>query len=95
MKVVGIIAEFNPFHNGHKYLIDRCKRDLGADYVVIVMSGDFVQRGAPAIISKFYRAKMALTSGADAVLNSPSTTALEALSSLPRALFHCFQVLVQ
>ncbi len=71
MKVVGIIAEFNPFHNGHKYLIDRCKRDLGADYVVIVMSGDFVQRGAPAIISKFSRAKMALTSGADAVFELP------------------------
>ena len=53
MKTIGIIAEFNPFHNGHKYLIDKCKKDLHADRVVVVMSGDYVQRGAPAIIDKF------------------------------------------
>ncbi len=60
MRIVGIVAEFNPFHNGHKYLIDECKRAYGADYVVVVMSGDFVQRGAPALLSKFSRTKMAL-----------------------------------
>ena len=46
MKTIGIIAEFNPFHNGHKYLIDKCKKDLHADRVVVVMSGDYVQRRA-------------------------------------------------
>ena len=71
MKVAGIIAEFNPFHKGHKYLIDVCRQELGADYVVVVMSGDFVQRGAPALLSKFSRARMAINSGADLVLELP------------------------
>ncbi len=71
MKVAGIIAEFNPLHNGHKYIIDYCKKTLGADYVVIVMSGDFVQRGAPAIASKFTRARSAIMAGADLVLELP------------------------
>ena len=71
MKVAGITAEFNPFHNGHKYIIDYCKKDLKADYVVVVMSGDFVQRGAPALLSKFSRARMALNCGADLVLELP------------------------
>ena len=71
MKTIGIIAEFNPFHNGHKYLIDHCKRALDADRVVIVMSGDYVQRGAPAITDKFTRTRMALNCGADLVLELP------------------------
>ncbi len=71
MKIIGIIAEFNPFHNGHKYLIDRCKKDLGADRVVIVMSGNYVQRGAPAITDKFSRAASAIRLGADLVLEMP------------------------
>ena len=44
MKVTGIIAEYNPFHRGHKYQIDYCKKELHSDYVVVVMSGDYVQR---------------------------------------------------
>lgn len=71
MKTIGIIAEFNPFHNGHKYLIDKCKKDLHADRVVVVMSGDYVQRGAPAIIDKFTRAKCAIHLGADLVIELP------------------------
>ena len=71
MKTIGIIAEFNPFHDGHKYIIEKCKEDLGADRAVIVMSGDFVQRGAPAIVDKFARTRMALSSGADLVLELP------------------------
>lgn len=71
MKTIGIIAEFNPFHKGHEYLINQCKKKLNADYCVVVMSGDFVERGAPAIISKFERAKMALSCGADVVLELP------------------------
>lgn len=71
MRTIGIIAEFNPFHNGHSYLIEKCKKDLNADFCVVVMSGDFVQRGAPAITDKFTRTKMALAGGADLVLELP------------------------
>lgn len=52
MKTAAIIAEYNPFHNGHKYQIEETRRRTGADFIAVVMSGDFVQRGAPAIYSK-------------------------------------------
>ncbi|WP_035772378.1 nucleotidyltransferase [Butyrivibrio sp. VCD2006] len=71
MKTVGIIAEFNPFHKGHEYLIRTLKKETGSDYAVIVMSGDYTQRGAPAIFDKYTRTKMALLSGADLVLELP------------------------
>lgn len=71
MKVTGIIAEYNPFHNGHAYQIKMAKEMTHADYVVIVMSGDFTQRGEPAIIDKYARTKMALSSGADLVIELP------------------------
>ena len=70
MKTIGIIAEYNPFHNGHAYQIAELKRKTNADFVVIAMSGDFVQRGAPAIIDKYCRAEMALLCGADLSSNS-------------------------
>lgn len=71
MKTVGIIAEYNPFHNGHKYQIEQAKKITGADYCIIVMSGDFVQRGTPAIMDKFLRTKAALMCGADLVIELP------------------------
>lgn len=71
MNVTGIIAEYNPFHNGHLYHLKRAKRDTEADYIIVVMSGDFVQRGAPAILDKYARTKMALHAGADLVLELP------------------------
>ena len=71
MIVTGIIAEYNPFHNGHKYHIQEAKRLTGADHVIVIMSSDFVQRGAPAIYSKYLRAKTALLAGADLVLEMP------------------------
>lgn len=71
MKVTGIIAEYNPFHNGHQYQITQAKKQADADYVVVVMSGDFVQRGAPALIDKYTRTRMALSCGADLVLELP------------------------
>lgn len=70
MKVTGIIAEYNPFHNGHKYQIDKA-RENGADYVVVAMSGDFTQRGEPALFDKYTRAEMTLSGGADLVLELP------------------------
>lgn len=76
MKTVGIIAEYNPFHNGHAYQIARAKEMTGADYCIIVMCGDFVQRGAPALAGKYTRAEMALKNGADLVLELPIYYAL-------------------
>lgn len=72
MRVNGIIAEYNPFHNGHKYQLTESLRRTNADYTIIAMSGNFVQRGAPAIVSKYKRAEMALLNGADLVLEIPS-----------------------
>lgn len=71
MIITGIIAEFNPFHNGHAYLLQEARRRTGADFLVVVMSGDFVQRGEPAIINKYTRTHMALSCGADMVLELP------------------------
>ncbi|MEE1085928.1 MAG: nucleotidyltransferase [Schaedlerella sp.] len=71
MKIVGLITEYNPFHNGHYYHIQKAKQITSADYAVIIMSGDFVQRGTPAIIPKRLRAQMALHCGADAVFELP------------------------
>ncbi len=75
MKVVGLITEYNPFHNGHKYHIEQAKKLTGADHVVVVMSGNFVQRGAPAIVDKYTRCEMALNEGADLVFELPVTYA--------------------
>ena len=71
MKVNGIIAEYNPFHNGHCYHLNNARHATGADYTIIAMSGNYVQRGAPALISKYKRAEMALRNGADLVLEIP------------------------
>lgn len=71
MKTIGIIAEYNPFHNGHAYQIAEIRRRAQADFIVIAMSGDFVQRGAPACADKFTRARMALSCGADLVIELP------------------------
>lgn len=71
MKVVGIIAEYNPFHNGHKYQIDQIREKTNADYIIVAMSGNFLQRGVPALCDKHSRAKMALECGADLVFELP------------------------
>lgn len=83
MKTAGIIAEYNPFHKGHEYQIRYTKEKLKADYVIVAMSGDYVQRGTPALISKHARAEMALRCGADLVLEMPvsvSTASAEAFA---------------
>lgn len=71
MRVNGIIAEYNPFHNGHLYQMEESRRLTGADYTVAAMSGNFVQRGAPALLDKHVRAEAALQCGADLVLEIP------------------------
>ncbi|WP_268875155.1 nucleotidyltransferase family protein [Peptoniphilus porci] len=70
MKIASIIAEYNPFHNGHAYQIQKIKNEY-SDYIIIIMSGNFVQRGEPAIINKFKRAKIAVDNGASLVLELP------------------------
>ena len=71
MKILGIITEYNPFHNGHLYHLFKAKEITGADYVVAVMSGNFLQRGEPAIINKWARTKMALNAGVDLIIELP------------------------
>lgn len=71
MKIVGVITEYNPFHNGHLYHIEKAKELSGADAVVAVMSGNFVQRGAPAIMPKHLRAEVALKAGVAVVFELP------------------------
>ena len=71
MTIAAIIAEYNPFHNGHDYMIQKVKEETGAVYVIAVMSGDFTQRGIPGIADKHTRAKMATSCGADAVFELP------------------------
>ena len=76
MKIVGIVAEYNPFHNGHALHIRETRRRTGCDRVVVCMAGHFTQRGEPAILSKWDRARMALSCGADAVFELPALFAV-------------------
>lgn len=71
MKIMGIIAEYNPFHNGHLYHLQKAKKMTGAEFVIAIMSGNFLQRGEPAIFDKWTRALMALRSGIDLVIEIP------------------------
>lgn len=84
MKVVGIVAEYNPFHNGHLYQMNEIRRQLDADYIIVIMSGNFTQRGEAAILNKFLRTEAALLGGADLVLELPvfSATASAELFAL-------------
>lgn len=72
MKTALIVAEFNPYHNGHKYIAEKARELTEADYVIALMSGDYVQRGTPAIVDRYTRAEMALSSGIDLVIAFPT-----------------------
>lgn len=76
MKVTAVIAEYNPFHNGHLYQLRTIRTAEHADWIVVVLSGDFMQRGIPAIIDKYRRCQMALANGADLVFELPVYFAL-------------------
>lgn len=76
MRVTGIIAEYNPLHLGHEFHIAESRRITGADYIITVLSGNFVQRGTPAILDKYSRTRMALQAGCDLVLELPTPYAL-------------------
>ncbi len=77
MKATGIVVEYNPFHNGHKLHLNKARELTQADVVIAVMSGSFVQRGEPAIIPKWERAKMALSAGVDMVVELPVSFATQ------------------
>ncbi len=84
MKACGIIAEFNPFHNGHRYLLKEARRTTKADVVIVVMSGVFLQRGEPAIIHPWIRAEEALRSGADLVIELPTAYSVQSADYFAR-----------
>ena len=101
MNVVGIIAEYNPFHEGHAYQIQKAKEQCGAEFAVVVMNSDFVQRGEPAIFDKYTRTKEALLGGADLIFELPVRFGLSsagdfamggvlALNALPFVTHLCF-----
>ena len=75
-KVLGIVAEYNPFHNGHMYHLNRAKEESGAQNSVCIMSGNFVQRGNSSIVNKWKKAEMALLSGIDLVIELPTLYSL-------------------
>ena len=70
MKAVGIIAEYNPFHNGHAYQVAEVRRRESPDVVIVAMSGHFTQRGEASLFTKWQRAQLALAGGADLVVES-------------------------
>ncbi|CAM3695332.1 nucleotidyltransferase [Mesobacillus zeae] len=77
MEVVGVVVEYNPFHNGHQFHLSAARADTGADLVIAVMSGNFLQRGEPALCDKWTRARMALLGGADLVFELPYQFAVQ------------------
>ncbi|MBA2874099.1 nucleotidyltransferase [Thermaerobacillus caldiproteolyticus] len=77
MKAVGIVVEYNPFHNGHLYHLQETKKQTEADCLIAVMSGNFLQRGEPALVSKWTRTKMALFAGVDLVIELPYAFAVQ------------------
>lgn len=70
-KVLGIVAEYNPFHNGHLYHLEKSKKDTGSNYTVAIMSGNFTQRGSTSLMDKWSKAQAALSNGIDLVLELP------------------------
>ena len=70
-KVLGIVAEYNPFHNGHLYHLEKSKQDTGSSYTVAIMSGNFTQRGSTSLIDKWSKAEAAIQCGVDLVIELP------------------------
>ena len=95
MKSVGIISEYNPFHNGHKYHIENAKKLSGAECAVAIMSGNYVQRGDVAVFSKYKRAEIAVRCGIDLVIELPAYFSLKSAEGFARggvSLLHAMNV---
>ena len=89
-KVLGIVAEYNPFHNGHLYHIEKAKSTSNSDFVVAIISGNFTQRGDTSIINKWEKAKIALNNGADLVIELPT---IYSISSAENFAFGAIEIL--
>ena len=85
MSTLGIIAEYNPFHNGHLYHLQKAKERTGAEYTIAVLGGNFLQRGEPALWNKWVRTKMALLAGIDLVIELPFVFATQDAQGFARA----------
>ncbi|MBR4305440.1 MAG: nucleotidyltransferase family protein [Ruminiclostridium sp.] len=93
MKTAAIICEYNPFHNGHKYHIEQTKKEHGATHIVCVMTGNFTQRGDVALCDKYERARAALMSGADLVIELPVAFSLASAEYFARGAVHIIKSL--
>ncbi len=82
MNVCGIIAEYNPLHNGHRYHLSQARKETQSGFVVVAMSGSFTQRGEPAVFDKWARARWALLNGADLVIELPTLYSLQSAEFL-------------
>lgn len=87
MKIGAVVCEYNPFHNGHKYHLQKM-RSANITHIIAIMSGDFTQRGEPAIVSKYARAKMALLNGADLVIELPTTYSMSYAENFAQSAVH-------
>lgn len=85
MSILGIIAEYNPFHNGHLYHLQKAQALSGADYTVCIMSGNFLQRGEPALYNKWIRSEAAVKNGVDVVLELPAAFACSSAEFFSKA----------
>lgn len=75
-RILGIISEYNPFHNGHLYQLEKSKELVNPDYSICIMSGNFVQRGEPSIVDKWSKAEVAIKCGFDMVIELPTVYAI-------------------
>lgn len=92
-RVLGIIAEYNPFHNGHLYHIARTKQETNAQYIVAVISGNFVQRGNTSIVNKWVKARMALLNGVDLVIELPTVYSISSAENFAEGAIKIFNSL--
>ena len=83
-KVLGLIAEYNPFHNGHLYHLEEAKKKVDPDCTVCIMSGNFVQRGETSLINKWAKTEMALKNGIDLVIELPTVYAISSAENFAR-----------
>ncbi len=93
MKSCGIVAEYDPFHNGHRYHLKKARESSQSDCLVVVMSGNFLQRGEPAILDKWQRTKAALENGADLVVELPFAFAVQSADYFAKGSIQLLQAL--
>ncbi len=92
-RVLGIIAEYNPFHNGHLYHVSESKQETGAQYVIAIISGNFVQRGNTSITNKWIKARMALLNGVDLVIELPTIYSISSAENFAEGAIKIFNSL--